>query len=138
MKIDIKNVKKIKKTNIKKIIFFYVLIMICVLFISFLTQYIFTGTNLFEGLGVLPINKCSGSLSISKTGCVFKAKISMNGCLGKTYEIKENSCLGSVKCKGLVGYDSTQTTCGWKDSSGSRKYVLCVDNELKDSVLKTC
>ena len=129
---------KSKKTNIRKIIFFYVLIMICAFIIAFLIQYIFAGTNLFEGLGIIPIDKCSGSLSISNSGCIFKAKISLNGCLGKIYEISEDSCYGSQKCKGSVDYDSTQTTCGWEDYTGNHKYVLCIGSKLKDSISKPC
>jgi len=129
---------KSKKTNIKKIIIFYVLILLCAFIIAFLTQYIFTGTNLFEGLGILLKDRCLGSLSISNSGCVFKAKISLNGCKGKTYEVKEDSCFGNLKCEATIDYDSTQSTCGWGDSSGSHNYVLCIGNKLKDSVSKTC
>jgi hypothetical protein len=129
---------KSKGTNIKKIIIYYVLIMLCAFVIAFLTQYIFTGTNLLEGLGILPKDKCSGHLSISNSGCVFKAKILLNECLGKTYEVKEDSCFGDLKCKGSVDYDSTQTTCGWRDSPGSHNYVLCIENKLKGSASKAC
>lgn len=129
---------KSKKTNIKRIIIYYVLIMICAFFIASLAQYIFTGTNLFVGLGILPKGECSGSLSISNSDCTFKAKISMNGCLEKTYEVKEDSCFGNLKCKGLADYDSAQSTCGWKDSSGSHNYVLCIENKLKDSISRMC
>jgi len=126
------------KTDIRKVIVYYVVILICALVIAFVAQYIFTGTNLFVGLGILPWKECSGSLSISNSGCMFKAKISVTGCAGKTYEVKEDSCFGSLKCDGSADYDSIQATCAWRDSSGNHKYVLCVGNELKDSVSKTC
>ncbi len=129
---------KPEKTDIKKIITFYVLIMLFAFVVAFLTQYILKGTNLFEDLGLLPKDKCLGSLSISNSGCLFKAKISMNDCLGKTYEVKEGSCSGDVKCEGSVDYDFTQSTCDWEDSSGNHNYVLCIGNKLKDSVSKTC
>lgn len=112
--------------------------MLCVFVIASLAQYIFTGTNLFVGLGVLLEDKCSGSLSLSNSGCVFKAKITLNDCLGKTYEVKEDSCFGNLKCEGSVDYDSTQSTCGWRDSRGSHNYVLCIGNKLKDSISKMC
>lgn len=129
---------KSRKTNTTRIIIFYVLIMLFAFVMAFLTQYTFTGTNFFEGLGILPRDGCSGSLSISNSGCVFKTKISLNDCLGKTYEVREDSCLGNLKCKGSIDYNSIQSTCGWKDSPGNHKYVLCVENKLKDSVSKTC
>ena len=106
--------------------------------VAFLVQYMFTGTNFFEGLGLLSRDECSGALSVSNTGCVFKAKISSYDCLGKKYEVREDTCFGSLKCEGSIDYDSTQATCGWKDSAGSHNYVLCIGNKLKDSISKVC
>lgn len=127
-----------KKTNVKKIILLYVAIMLCAFFIAFLIQYILTGSNFFEGLGLLPKDECSGSLSISNTGCVFKAKISLHDCIGKTYEVREDTCSGNLRCEEAVYYDSVQSTCGWKDSSGNHEYVLCVEGKLKDSASISC
>ena len=116
----------------------FVLIVLGIFFIAFLVQYETTGTNFFEALGVVFREKCQASLSVSTTGeCIVKAKILISNCLGKTYQISENSCSGDSKCYGTINFDSFQASCAWKDS-GNKNYVLCVDNKQKDSAVLTC
>lgn len=122
-----------------KIVLYFVGILIAIFVVASFVQYLSTGTSLFENLAIVFTEKCSGSLSLSTTGteCVVKARIITSRCNGKTYQIRETSCLGNVKCYGIINYDSFQASCAWSDS-GSHKYVLCVDNRQKDSGTVTC
>jgi len=117
----------------------FILIVLGIFIIAFFTQYITTGTNFFETLGVVFREKCQASLSISTTGeCTVKTRILVSNCLGKTYQISKDSCSGDAKCYDTINYESFQAGCVWKDNPGTNKYVLCVDKRQKDSASVTC
>lgn len=125
-----------------KMSFIFVLLLIGILVFSLLIQFPSTRTNLFAYLGIVPReDKCSGTLSLSSSGtekCLVDAKILTEGCLGRNYQIRENSCSGGILCQDTISYDSFQATCAWAVPSGSYRYVLCVDNRQKDSVSIMC
>jgi hypothetical protein len=117
----------------------FILIVLGIFVIAFFVQYETTGTNFFETLGIVFREKCQASLSISTTSeCNVKTKILISNCLDKTYQISKDSCSGDTKCYGTINYDSFQASCAWRDSSGTKNYVLCVDNRQKDSAFVTC
>ena len=124
-----------------RIISLFALVIIGIFVTGYFVQYASSGTDLFQTLGFSLADKCSGSLSLSSYGtgsCLIKAKILTSDCLGKTYEIREDSCMGTLKCEGKVEYDSFQSTCNWGVSSENYKYVLCVDKGKKGSISVTC
>lgn len=124
-----------------KISFVFVILLIGIFVSSLLIQFPETRTNFFAYLGIVPReDKCSGTLSISTSGsgkCTVDAKILTEGCLGRNYQIRENSCSGGILCQDTVSYDSFQATCAWAVPSGNYKYVLCINTE-KDSTTVTC
>ena len=122
-----------------KVISSFVFIILGIFIIAFFSQYVTTGTNFFETLGVVFSDKCQGSITLETlSGCTMKAKILTSKCLDKEYRISEDSCSSDAKCYGTINYDSFQASCAWADSSGDHKYVLCVDNKQKDSVSVAC
>lgn len=124
-----------------RIIFLFILIIMGIFVTAYFVQYASTGTNMFQTLGFSLRDKCSGSLSLSTYGtgnCLIKAKVLTSECLGKTYEIREGSCIGDLKCKDTVEYDSFQSICNWNVPSGNYNYVLCVGKGEKDSASIVC
>ena len=122
-----------------KLVSTFVLVILGIFIIAFFSQYITTGTNFFQTLGIVFSDKCQASVTLETvSGCTLKAKILISNCLDKEYKISEDSCSSDAKCYGTVNYDSFQASCAWTDSSGSHKYVLCVDNKQKDSTSITC
>jgi len=122
-----------------KVVSTFVLIILGIFIIAFFAQYITTGTNFFETLGVVFSDKCQASITLENLGgCTIKAKILTSNCLDKKYRISEDSCSSNAKCYSMINYDSFQASCVWTDSSGSHKYLLCVDGKEKDSTSLTC
>jgi len=124
-----------------RIIFLFVLVTAAIFITGFFAQYASSRTNLFQTLGFSLRERCSGSLFLSVSGterCLIKAKILTSDCIGKTYQIRESSCMGALKCEGTVEYDSFQTTCSWNVPSGNYNYVLCVNKGQKDSASVMC
>jgi hypothetical protein len=125
-----------------KISFAFVLLLIGIFVSSLLIQFPSTRSNFFAYLGIVPKeDKCSGTLSLSTSGsnkCLVDAKIVTEGCLGRNYQIRENSCSGGILCQDTVSYDSFQATCAWGVPSGDYRYVLCVNNKQKDSGTMRC
>jgi hypothetical protein len=123
------------------IVLLFFLILSGIFFSAFLAQYFESGTNFFENLAMVLKGRCSGSLDLSGSGtgtCFIKAKVLTSGCTGKAYRVSEDSCFGPAKCQGTIGYEHFQAACGWSVSSGSHKYVLCIDGKQKDSKSITC
>ena len=109
--------------------------------IAFFSQPSETRKNFMEYLGIAPRIKCTGSLSLSTPGineCIVYAKILTFNCIDKTYQVRENSCSGSIKYRDVITYDSFQATCAWSASKGIHKYVLCIDGLPKDSSSIIC
>lgn len=122
-----------------KLISTFLFVILGIFIIAFFAQYITSGTNFFETLGMVFSDKCQASITLEIVSeCTLKAKILISNCLGKEYRISEDSCSSDAKCYGTINYDSFQASCAWADSSGSHKYVLCVDNKQKDSASMTC
>ena len=134
------NLKKLMRWC--KIIFVFTLILISILILSILIQFPSTRTNLFNYLGIVqPIDRCRGSIELYSSclsKCTIEARIITDGCKGKDYQIRENSCSGTISCQDIVAYDSFQTTCVWTAYSGYYNYVLCVDNIQKSSNKVKC
>ncbi|MDI6826221.1 MAG: hypothetical protein QMD36_03445 [Candidatus Aenigmarchaeota archaeon] len=122
-----------------KIVSTFVFVILGIFIIAFFAQYITTGTNFFETLGMIFSEKCRASLSLETvSGCTMKARILSSNCLGKEYKISEDSCSSDARCYGTINYDSFQASCAWTDLSGSHDYILCVDGKKKDSKSITC
>ena len=128
--------------NWLKISLIFVILVIAILVTSLLIEFPSTRSNFFAYLGIVPReDKCSGTLSLSTSGsnkCTVNAKIITEDCLGRNYQIRENSCSGGILCQDTVSYDSFQATCAWAVPSGNYRYVLCVDNTQKVSRVMTC
>lgn len=122
-----------------KIVITFLFVILGIFIIAFFTQYMTTGTNFFNTLSLVFSDKCQASVTLEiVSGCTIKAKILTSNCLNKEYRISENSCSNDAKCYNMIDYDSFQASCVWTDSSGSHKYVLCIDNKQKDSASMTC
>jgi hypothetical protein len=134
---DLNKVMKWLKTS-----FVLVLLLICILVLSLYIQFPSMRSNFFAYLGIVPMgNKCSGTISVSISGlnkCTLEARIMTNGCTGNNYQIRENSCSGSILCQDNINYDSFQATCAWVVFSGNYKYVLCVNNRQINSANVVC
>ncbi len=124
-----------------RIIFLFILVIVAIFVTAFLAQFALTGTDPFRTLGFSLGDGCSGSLFLSVSGagrCSIKAEVLTSKCNGRTYEIREDSCFGDVKCERVINYDSDQSTCTWNALSGSYNYVLCVNRREKDYELGIC
>jgi hypothetical protein len=125
-----------------KISLVFIVILIAIFLVSILLQFPISRANIFSYLGIFPAenDSCSGTLSLSRSGsskCTIEAKVVSNGCRGKTYQVRENSCSGNIMCQDSIDYDSFQTTCSWSANSGNYNYVLCI-NGFKDSGTVVC
>jgi hypothetical protein len=130
---------RVRMRIVWKVLSTFVFVILAIFVISFFTQYITTGTNFFETLGVVLSEKCKASLSIETvSGCTMKAKILTSNCLDREYKVSRDSCSGDVKCSDVINYESFQASCAWTDSPGTHKYVLCIDDKQKDSASITC
>lgn len=122
-----------------KLIITFLFVILGIFLIAFFTQYITSGTNFFNTLGLVFSDKCQASITLEIISeCTIKAKIITSNCLDKEYRISEDSCSSNAKCYSMINYDSFQASCVWTDSSGSHKYLLCVDGKEKDSTSLTC
>jgi hypothetical protein len=124
-----------KIVKILRIFLVFIIVILGVFLLSIIIQYPDLGKDFSENLGIVSGGICSGTLTVSSSEtnkCVVSAEAFISGCDKKNYQIKEQSCLGEIKCEGYVNYKSFQTACAWETSPSSHKYVLCIDKSQKD------
>ena len=131
-----------KTMKLLRISFVFIVLIIIIFATSLLIQFPSIRSNFFTYLSIVPtVDECQGSLELSSSSineCLIDAKIVTDGCLGRNYQIRENSCSGGILCQDSIEYDSFQATCVWAVPSSNYRYVICVNNKQKDSKSVMC
>jgi len=127
--------------NFKFIFEIIVSVVLVIVFAVWISNFIKIETGFMNQLGFLPSTPCRISLSLTSSGtdkCMVKGFLLASDCYGKKYQMREDDCSGSLLYEDRIIYDNFKSTFGWFTQKGTHKYVLCMDNVMKDSVSLTC